>query len=127
MFAFLRKQKLSPEPAKNPQPFPMGYSPDEFRANSGMANMASTFRRSALGGHIFAALHNGVPYGYPERGKEMNPTTAAIELGRVQGYMDCLQLFHMLCTPQQIPVDIPQDYQGAEILKAEGLDFKDAV
>ena len=126
MFAFLRKQKPLPEPAKNAQPFPMGYSPDEFRANESLVTLASEFRRSALGGHFFAALHNGVPYGYPERGKEMNPTTAAIELGRVQGYMDCLQLLHLLCTVPPKQIDIPQDYQAEEYLKeVEGLEFKE--
>jgi len=118
MFAFLRKQKPLTKVAS---PFPMGYTPAEFKSNPGLVSMAESFRRSALGGHIFAALHNGVPYGYPQRGLEVNPTTAAIELGRVQGYMDCLQLFHSLCIVPEMPKEVPQDYGAEDLLKLEGL------
>lgn len=110
MFAFLRKQKPA---QKHAQPFPIGYTAEEFRSNQGLVSLADEFRRSGLGGHIFAALHNGLPYGYPMRGQEANPTTASIELGRTQGYMDCLNLLHLLCTPQPIPKEVEQDY-GAE-------------
>ncbi len=124
MFAFLRKQKLPPE-TKNPQPFPIGYTADEFRANAGMVSMASAFRRSMLGGHIFSALHNSVPCGSFNPDKEVHPTTAAVELGRVQGYMYCLQLLNTLCTPEPVMAEVPQDYGSEEYLKnVEGLEFK---
>lgn len=116
MFAFLRKQKR-----KESIPFPSGYTPETFRANPGMVKMAEDWKRSALGGHIMAALHNGIPYGYPMRGSDTNPTTAAIELGRVQGYMDAIHLLNSLCTSTDIPKEVEQDYGASEFLKAEGL------
>lgn len=117
MFAFLRKQKRRTEFA----PYPSGYTPDEFRSNPGLVVMAESWRRSALGGHMMAAVHNGIPSGYPMRGQPTDPTTAAVELGRIQGYMDCLNLLQLLCTPIPQHKEVDQDYGAKEILDAEGV------
>lgn len=77
---------------------------------------AQEWQRSALGGHMMAVLHNSIPYGYPMRGSEVSPTAAALELGRMQGYMDCLNLLNAICTPQPTQNEVPQDYQAEEIL-----------
>jgi len=113
MFAFLRKQKRKTEFA----PYPSGYTPDEFRSNPGLVKMTHDLFNGALGGHILAALHNGMPYGYPMRGNDLSPTAAAVELGRVQGYMDCLNLLNSLGELPNIQNEIPQDYGADELLK----------
>ena len=117
MFAFLRKQKRR----KQFLPFPTGYTAEEFRSNPGMVNLAQEWQRSGLGRNIMAALHNGMPYGFPMRGSDVNSTTAAIELGRVQGYMDCLNLLNLLCSPPVTMDEVEQDYGAGELLEQEGL------
>lgn len=70
---------------------------------------------------MMAAVHNGIPSGYPMRGQPTDPTTAAVELGRIQGYMDCLNLLQLLCTPIPQHKEVDQDYGAKEILDAEGV------
>lgn len=41
---------------------------------------------------IFSLLTNHRPQGYPVRGQDVSDTQALIELGRIEGYNDCLRL-----------------------------------
>lgn len=55
-------------------------------------------------------LYNAIPRGYPARGELVNDTMAAIELGRIQGFMDALGVIYQMGTPAHKPVDIQPTY-----------------
>src|SRR5262249_470115 len=98
-------------------PFFHGYTASEFRDNPNLVAEASNlFNKTALGGHIMAVLINSIPSGYPMRGRNIDPTEASIELGRIQGYMDAIALIRLLCTHKD-ETNEPEVTYGAEDTK----------
>jgi len=93
-------------------PFPSGYTVATWRKNDVLVKNFAEFQREALYQHILSVLLNGIPSGYPQRGNVINETMAAVELGRMQGYLDCLNLFQSLSRTTPEPVEVPQDYDA---------------
>lgn len=60
--------------------------------------------------HVLSVLYNEIPCGYPRRGDTLNDTMANIELGRVAGFMDCLNLLQSLAQSPPTTEPPEQDY-----------------
>ena len=122
MFGFSSKTKPQEQPQpKTVQPiqrhvYPRGYTIAEFCANPNLVKSAKEFMDSQLGGHILAALHNGLPSGYPTRGTVVNDTTANIELSRMLGYLDCLNVLYALTTESTAPKELEVTYGVDEVV-----------
>jgi hypothetical protein len=100
--------------------FPQGYSLDEFRSNKILSEEARKFfLETQLGGHILAVLHNSAPRGFPLRGQDVNPTSAAVELGRMQGYADALIVVAAICSYAGPGAEIEADYGQDAIFEKE--------
>ena len=67
-----------------------------------------------------SALINAVPKGYPLRGEAVNDTAANIELGRIQGFMDCMATLQILGEEFQKD-EVPEVTYGADEIKEEDL------
>ena len=78
------------------QPFPEGHNLITWRQHPVLSNQLAGAFREELFRHVLSVLYNSIPSGYPARGNTLNDTMANIELGRVQGYMDCLNLLQSL-------------------------------
>lgn len=48
---------------------------------------------------FLAVMYHSQPTGYPFRREELSATTAAVELGRKEGYMDALLMLEALQNP----------------------------
>lgn len=71
---------------------------------------------------ILGVLHSRIPSGYPLRGENITDTQAAIQLGRMLGYMDALDVINVLTIyKDQIPPEIEPDYGADKILEDENL------
>jgi len=114
---FNRKHKPDATPKSV---FPRGYSLTEFRSNKVLAEEARKFfMETQLGGHIMAVMHNSAPRGFPLRGQDVNPTSAAVELGRMQGYADALIVIAAMCQYAGTEKEIEADYGQDEIFEKE--------
>lgn len=61
--------------------------------------------------HVLTILVHHRPRGFPMRGQQVSDTQAAIELGRVEGYNNCLDLFLSLANPPAVNQEpIESDY-----------------
>lgn len=101
-----------PPPA--PVPFPVGMTLDKWLSNPDLAIRAKALFEDELTKMIFGVLQNSIPSGWPARGQVVNDTTANIELGRIQGYMDCLNLLNLLGTPAPVRTEVPLDWNAEE-------------
>ncbi len=70
--------------------------------------------------HVLSVMYNSIPRGYPARGQLVNDTTAAIELGRNQGFLDALSLLQLLTQPVTKQEQIDQDYGATNITSERG-------
>jgi hypothetical protein len=67
---------------------------------------------------ILSIARNAQPRGYPPRGVPINSTMAAVELGRCQGYLDCLGIIEATVDiPPEPTPDIPSDFGAEEAMK----------
>lgn len=96
---FWGEERSLKEEVKPRLPFPTGYTLETWHA-SGMPGAAKALFGEETFRHIYAVLYNSIPSGYPGRGVVVNDTTANIELGRIQGYLDCLNLLQSLAIPR---------------------------
>jgi len=123
MFGFKRHRPPAQPILKSASPkvpFPRGYEVAEFRNNPALVQQFRDFLNSGLGGHVMAALINAVPKGYPLRGEAVNDTAANIELGRIQGFMDCMATLQILGEEFQKD-EVPEVTYGADEIKEEDL------
>lgn len=98
---------------KIPVVFPEGYTLVEWRTNKDLpGNLQKVFGEPIMG-HVFAVLYNQIPNGYPLRGEALNETQAAVELGRMNGYIECLSLLKSLAVIPDLENQVEQTY-GSE-------------
>lgn len=109
------RRKASGVKRKAAIPYPQGYTLQEFIANPNLLGETQGFFATALGGHILAVLHNSAPSGYPMRGEKVTGEAALMELGRKEGYQDCLNIIYAMCKAVPAPVEIEQDYGASEM------------
>lgn len=101
------------EPARTKQGFPQGYDIVEWCKHPELAIALKKAFSEELFRLFLAVLYNEIPSGYPRRGEQLNDTMAAIELGRVQGHLNLLNLIQsMTITPVQ--KDVPEQNYGAD-------------
>lgn len=75
------------------------YQPMNLRSWRSAPDRVGEYRQllaTPLFREIMAVLQSCIPYGYPLRGGEVTEVQGLIELGRVQGYQDCLYLLRSL-------------------------------
>lgn len=71
--------------------------------------------RKPIWQHAVTILVASRPRGFPMRGQNITDTQAALELGRVEGYNNCLDLLQSLATPpQSLPQPMESDYGTEE-------------
>lgn len=109
----LRKAAKQTSVIKIPVVFPEGYTLVEWRLNKQLPGHLKKIFKEPTMQHAFSVLYNQIPSGFPLRGEQVNDTQAAIELGRMNGYMECLSLFKSLAVAQEPQQQVEQDY-GAE-------------
>jgi len=87
----------------------MGMTLHRWAQSPELIDEARRTMASPLFGHIFSVMYNAMPHGYPLRGQPATDIGVAIELGRKEGYADCLSLLrslgHILPAPEEIPMD----------------------
>ena len=70
--------------------------------------------------HALSAIRNAAPSGYPIRGRTISEVEAGIELGRKEGYQDCLNAIFSLPIRAPDPIEEveadfdPKDYNKPE-------------
>lgn len=72
---------------------------------------------------IIDVLHSERPQGFPIRGYPVESVSAHVELGRVEGYNDCLRILLALPHPPAAPIDQIQstfETPENEILEPQG-------
>lgn len=70
--------------------------------------------------HALSALRNAAPSGYPIRGKMITDIEAAIELGRKEGYDDCMRALFSLTQRSSEPlVEVKADFDPKDYSKVE--------
>lgn len=115
MFERFMAWKIKPQKpvVKPPILHPESYTLEEWRTNKELpGNLKKVFDEPIMR-HVFAVLGNQIPSGFPLRGQDVNETQAAIELGRMNGYIECLSLLKSLSRNPEFPQEVEQDY-GAE-------------
>lgn len=82
--------------AKSPLPIIRGWDFSSFKSDVSSVTEFNQFLNSPLGQSFISVLHNSIPSGYPIRGNPVSDTQANIELGHIQGFMECIQLIEAL-------------------------------
>lgn len=83
----------------------------KWRSNPQRVDDARQMFATQLWGDIFSILHNAMPRGYPLRGMQVDPTSAAIELGRKEGFADAIAILESLAVSDNKAVDhIPSEF-----------------
>ena len=91
--------------SKSQLPYPRSMTVNEWQANPLLAEQADELFKEALMGHILAVLHNAIPVQHI-RQTTYTGDQAAVELGRVQGYLDCLNLLESLPIKSSVAEEI---------------------
>jgi len=103
-------------------PFALGLSLEEWQSRAEAVSAFRKFLATTLGRDMVSVLYTQQPTGYPTRDREISDTHAAIELGRKEGYEDCLRIIRsMTAFPTTVPEHIESDFGYEELLKREGL------
>lgn len=114
-----------PEPAVMPKqqpiqlpriPFPQGHTLESFRSNKALVEEFRKLQGTELWRHVLAALYNSMPGSYPLRKAVENDTHSSLELGRIQGYHDCLNVLTFLAVANESAEQIEPTY-GADPTK----------
>lgn len=97
-----------------------GMTLERWRADDDNVKEArSLFKDSRFNG-VMSVLRSEIPQGFPARGMVINDTMASVELGRVQGYMDCLRMIASCAEfKPQNPDEVPAEFGADEILRDE--------
>lgn len=70
--------------------------------------------------HALSALKNAAPSGFPIRGKSITETEANIELGRKEGYQDCMNaLFSLTVRAPEPFTEVEADFDPKDYSKAD--------
>ena len=88
-----------------------------FKNDPGLVTNASELFHTALYQKMMTVAYNHRPRGYPQRGQPVNKTQALIELGRMQGYEDCLTVFEAMTwtvPSDEVTNQTPWDYDNLE-------------
>lgn len=93
--------------------FPEGYTLEDWRTNKELPGHAKKIFEEPVMRYAFSVLYNQIPSGFPLRGQDVNETQAAVELGRVNGYIECLALLKSLAQSPEQNQEVEQTY-GAE-------------
>lgn len=59
----------------------------------------SDFLSTSTGQALLKVLKERIPNGFPARGQAVRSEDALMELGRINGYRDCLRLLELLSNP----------------------------
>lgn len=113
MFKYILGRFRKKPVRKNYLPVPDGYTLQEWRANTELSSHLKTIMDEAAMRHALSVLYNQIPSGFPLRGEPINETQAAVELGRQNGYLECLSLFKSLAILPTTQTEVEQTY-GAE-------------
>ena len=111
--------RASPSAKFTGKPFPVGYSLTEFRANDALSASMESFLKHGLGPQMLAVLHNEAPHGYPLRGQTIDGVSAALELGRIEGYKDAIAVIYAMGIPLPLTRHIEPDYGEDATFKKE--------
>lgn len=105
--------------------FARGMSLAQFQSvPSNVAEMRRIFKLEAMADAL-GVLREGTPRGYPIRGGEISQEQALIELGRKEGYYDCLDLLLAMANyPASPHTEIVPDWGAARRMKEEGFPTK---
>jgi hypothetical protein len=102
-----------PPPSSLPRvPFPQGYTLNKWQSSPDLVAGWKNLAKEDLFRHGMSVLYNSIPSGYPARGQQVNDTMANIELGRYQGYMDCLNLLQALAFDAPKSEEAPMDWNA---------------
>lgn len=108
------KRLIAPSPVVPPQlsvtPTPT-WTLDKWSKSVSHVNWARSLFVTPAWQSAWSVLCDGIPRGFPVRGAVLTSEQAALELGRIQGYWDCLETLRALTRMAPKPTaEIPQDY-----------------
>lgn len=95
---------------------------DLFRASPKRVASMRHWLKSKFGTEVLRVLEAKVPQGFPMRGQAVTDTQANIELGRVEGYRDCLRVLVAMAVspaPESQAAEIPSTYAADNDLPEE--------
>ncbi len=112
--AIRRICRSKPTPAPVPvktvtvkSPYPAGHDFMSFRGNPSLVMEAESLFKTAFWGHVLSVLHNSAPTRFSMRNGSNDPS---MELGRIRGYYDALDVLSLLSKPTDQQQPIEQDY-----------------
>lgn len=79
---------------------------ERWQKDDGLVNWA---RGSDEFAYTLSVVHNQQPSGFPVRGQVITDTQCAVELGRKEGYADCL---NVLLALRQFPVVVKEEIEA---------------
>lgn len=86
---------LRPKPQPR-QLIPEGYTLEDWRSNRELPSQFKRVLEEPVMRRAISVMFQHLPTGYPIRGEAINEIQAAVELGRINGYTECLSLFQSL-------------------------------
>jgi hypothetical protein len=108
MFNFFFKRK--PKPIPRLLVIPTSYTLEMWVKNNLSVQFEKMMEEKLLA-YAISVLINQIPSGFPLRGQKVNDTQANIELGRINGYLECLHLLQSLGKPFIAPEQIEETYE----------------
>ncbi len=98
------------------RPTAVGMTLERWQADDGLVNWA---KQSPEYAYAISVVQNQAPSGFPIRGQVISDIQCAVELGRKEGYTDCLNVLFMLRQfPVKVAEEIPADYDNTEYPQA---------
>ncbi len=88
---------------------------EEWRANKELPSQAKKIFAEPTMRHVFSVLYNQIPTGFPIRGEAINETQAAVELGHINGYIQCLSLLKSLAQSPEATDQVEQTYGSEKV------------
>lgn len=119
-FTRLFQQKHDQKVPTRPQ-FRVQFNELSWRSNPEYVKTAADLLATSLMKDILGVLYAEIPSNYPQRGTKITDTEACIELGRMQGYQDCLLLLQRLGEPIDVPQQIAADWGADKVLASYDL------
>lgn len=113
---FVGKPRPEPEPRHNLSAFDFSMTEEMWRDSGNHLGWMRAQLSSDYGKEFIGVLHNSAPQRHPSNVAPTD-TQAAIELGRVKGYTEAVDLIHRLVVPLVKPEELEADYGARKILE----------
>lgn len=89
---------------------------DKWRSSSTLTSAARQFFETSMTGvEMLAILDESVPRGFPYRGEKFTGDQAVLELGRIEGFRDAIEIIKLMAVdPAPMPQPIESTFEKPE-------------